>query len=447
MRTLVITFLVCLFTISAAAQPESPLQAGPMLGFVEMMEATIWMQTKKAVPVYLVYWNSDKPEEKLKTKTLKSVPDNSFVLTFSLKHLTPGSQYNYEIMVDGKKVTTPYVLKFKTQTHFQHRTDPPNFSFALGSCTYVNDSLYDRPGEPYGDGYGIFTEIKKQNPDLMLWLGDNVYFREPEFFSRSRMDYRYKHTRSIKEMQQLLATTINLATWDDHDYGPNDSDRSFRNKEDALELFKRYWANPQYGLPNVPGVFGRYQYHDVEFFLLDDRFYRSPNDAIEKEKDYLGAAQLQWLKDALTNSKATFKFVVNGNQVLNVHSKHESYSAYYPGEYQKFMSWLIESKISGVVFLSGDRHHTELLRVKPEGFYPLYEFTSSPLTSGVHTDLGEEVVNPLRVPNTLVNDVRNFGVIRVEGNRNNRSLIMQTFDGKGTLRWDIRIDASELKAK
>jgi alkaline phosphatase D len=111
------------------------------------------------------------------------------------------------------------------------------------------------------------------------------------------------------------------------------------------------------------------------------------------------------------------------------------------------MSWLIESKISGVVFLSGDRHHTELLRVKPEGFYPLYEFTSSPLTSGVHTDLGEEVVNPLRVPNTLVNDVRNFGVIRVEGNRNNRSLIMQTFDGKGTLRWDIRIDASELKAK
>jgi hypothetical protein len=56
-------------------------------------------------------------------------------------------------------------------------------------------------------------------------------------------------------------------------------------------------------------------------------------------------------------------------------------------------------------------------------------------------------MNPLRVPNTLVNDVRNFGIIRVEGNRNNRSLIMQTFDQKGTLRWDIRIDASELKAK
>ena len=33
------------------------------------------------------------------------------------------------------------------------------------------------------------------------------------------------------------------------------------------------------------------------------------------------------------------------------------------------------------MFLSGDRHFTELLKVERPGTYPLYEFTSSPLTS------------------------------------------------------------------
>jgi alkaline phosphatase D len=410
------------------------------------MEANIWMQTKKQASVKVVYWNAETPDLKLQTTAVKATPENSFVVAKKLKHLAPGATYIYEIAVDGKKVKTPYVLKFKTQTLYQHRVDAPNFSFALGSCAFVNDAPYDRPGEPYGGDYEIFGTVRKQNPELMLWLGDNIYQREAEFYSRARIDYRYTYTRELKEMQELLASTVNIATWDDHDYGPNDSDRSFRNKLDALELFKRYWINPQYGIEGTPGVFGRYLYNDVEFFLMDDRYHRAPNESTDPDKAYWGVAQTEWLKDALLSSKATFKFIVNGNQVINAHSKHETYF-HYTGEYNRFMKWLTEAKISGVLFLSGDRHHTELLKLDREGSYPLYEFTSSPLTSKVYTDSGDEINNPMRVPKTLVNNTRNFGVIRVEGNRNNRTLILQTFDVKGNLIWDQRIDASQLKAQ
>ena len=48
-------------------------------------------------------------------------------------------------------------------------------------------------------------------------------------------------------MQPLLARTHNYAIWDDHDFGPNDSDRSSAIKAITLEAFKDSWPNPSYG--------------------------------------------------------------------------------------------------------------------------------------------------------------------------------------------------------
>ena len=79
--------------------------------------------------------------------------------------------------------------------------------------------------------------------------------------------------------------------WDDHDFALNNHDRTNPIKFEALEVFKDYWANPSYGLPEVPGVFFRYSYGAVDFFFVDDRFYRDPNsDPDTPEKTMLGKA-------------------------------------------------------------------------------------------------------------------------------------------------------------
>ena len=81
----------------------------------------------------------------------------------------------------------------------------------------------------------------------MIWLGDNVYFREPDD-SRTGVYHRYSHDRSLPELQPLLGSVHHYAIWDDHDYGPNNSDRSFIYKNITLQAFKDFWANPTYGL-------------------------------------------------------------------------------------------------------------------------------------------------------------------------------------------------------
>ena len=137
----------------------------------------------------------------------------------------------------------------------------------------------------------------------MLWMGDNVYYREVDWATPTMMEARYAHTRRTPAMQPLLGHTHNYATWDDHDYGPNNSDRSYRQKGASLRIFKQYWANPNYGRPDVPGVFGKFQWGDVDVFLLDDRYHRSPTPAPRTDdKTMWGEAQRQWLIDALTSS-------------------------------------------------------------------------------------------------------------------------------------------------
>jgi len=417
------------------------LQAGPMIGYMDIVETVIWVQTKSSAKVTVSYWAGD--EKPVQSAPIVTSEQDLYIARFVISGLVENTRYQYAVAINGKELKFPYPLTFKTQKHWQYRTDPPDVRFALGSCLYINDPPYDRPGTPYGGDFEILQALAAEKPDFMLWLGDNTYLRESDFFSPLRLEYRYRHDRAFPQLQQLLATAANYATWDDHDYGPNNSNRSYAFKDVTLALFKAYWANPSYGMPDTPGVFFRFSWSDLDFFVTDDRYYRAPNQSTELGKPYLGEAQMQWLKDSLLDSNASFKFVVIGNQVLNIHSRHESYPSYQE-EWSALMQWLNSNDVSGVVFLTGDRHHTELIKWDRVGNYPLYDFTSSPLTSGWGGPLESEENNPLRVPGTLTHGKRNYGIIEVAGPRNERVLTLKTCNKDGGLEWEKSIPRSEL---
>ncbi|MGK7371543.1 MAG: DUF7800 domain-containing protein, partial [Candidatus Halalkalibacterium sp. M3_1C_030] len=203
-----IVILICLFTNAGLAQKEL-LKAGPMLGYVEMQEANLWIQTKKAVTIEIRYWTKDNEGAKKHSYKAQTDADESFSRHIKLTNLEYGTTYKYELYLDNKKVNFSYPTEFTTQNLWQWRTDPPAFTVAFGSCLYINDKKFDRPGDPYGTEPDILNAINSKNPDLMLWTGDNVYYREPDFYSVARMDYRYRDARDTPEMQPLLAGAIN----------------------------------------------------------------------------------------------------------------------------------------------------------------------------------------------------------------------------------------------
>jgi alkaline phosphatase D len=117
----------------------------------------------------------------------------------------------------------------------------------------------------------------------------------------------------------------------------------------------------------------------------------------------------------------------------------------FPGERQKLLDAIAEQDISGVVFLTGDRHHTSLRKLEREGSYPIYDLTVSSLTSGLAKPMDIERTDPDLVPNTIVEDLQNFGILEVSGKRLDRVLKINIIDNTGADRWNYTINARDLR--
>ena len=440
MKKTIFLLSFCL-SLSYSFAQKPAIRSGPMPGYTHLREAAIWLQTTEAAQVQLNYWPVNEPAKKKTTATATCEKKTAFTAKLIADEVEPGTTYQYEVLINGKKFSISDRLEFHTPPLWQWRTDPPAIKFVVGSCAYVNETVYDRPGTPYGGDYRIFDTIAAIRPNFMLWLGDNTYLREVDWFSRTGILARNTHTRSLPDLQKLLRSTHHYAIWDDHDFGPNNSDRSFPGKEWTEEAFNLFWANPNTNLTGQGGITTFFQYGDCDFYLLDDRWFRSPNNAGPENKQMLGKAQIDLMLEAMMGSPSPFKFVAVGNQVLFPKEGDENLAGF-PEEKEYLLSELQKRKIRGVIFLSGDRHHTELTKLERNGSYPLYDFTCSPLTSGTHNARDEG--NTLQVPGTLVND-KNYGLIEISGPRKSRSLTMKVFDLNNKLRWTYSIKEEELR--
>jgi alkaline phosphatase D len=417
------------------------LQSGPMLGYSEMREVKLWVQTTEPAEVYVKYYPKDNPEIAYFTETVFTQKDYGYSAHIIADIVMPGKIYSYELFINGEKQSFDYPLEFQTLKDWQYKSEPPEFSFAFGSGTFINDEPFDRKGKPYGGGYEIYETIHKDKPDFMIWLGDNVYLREADWNTKTGVYYRYTQVRSLPEMQPLLASVHHYAIWDDHDFGPNNSNRSFHNKNITRNAFIDFWGNMNYG-ENEEGIYSYFNWGDADFFLLDNRWFRTPNNRMNTEREMLGKQQLNWLIDNLIYSNATFKFVVIGGQVLTSIAKYETYETF-PDELNELLSAIEQENIEGVVFISGDRHFTELSARERDGKYTLYDITSSPLNSGAFAD-GCKEENIYRVEGTCVNE-RNYVKISISGKRKERTMIIQAKGIDGNTLWEKKISEEELK--
>ncbi|MCH2198786.1 MAG: alkaline phosphatase D family protein [Flavobacteriales bacterium] len=433
MKRMILLAILLAFYSSLLAQ----LASGPMLGYVDLREACVWVQTETSAKVVLQYHPKDDPTQ-VETIPMTTSSPTFFTGKFILSGLEPGTTYRYIVTVDGQK-NRKEGYEFTTQSLWHYRTDPPAFTVATGSCAYINEPEYDRPGKSYGGGYGIFDQIAGMEPDMMLWLGDNIYLREVDYGSRSGIAHRYTHTRGIPEMQKILSVCPNYAIWDDHDFGPNDSDRSYVHKDWTLEAFELFWGNPSFGIPGHPGITTSFAFNDVEFFLLDNRYHRSNYKLETAEHQIWGKEQVDWLIESLKFSKASFKVIATGGQFLSDAAIYENH-AQYQKERDEVLRRLDAEGIRNVIFLTGDRHHTELSKVTlPEGNV-VYDLTASPLTSRAYDHTDEP--NNNRVEGTVVGE-HNFAMLEFSGKFRERVCTIKVYDGDGELIWEKELSFDE----
>jgi len=428
------------------------LVSGPMLGPVELRTAKLWIEVKPGSSVVLQYWKKGEIKSVKWMEKKTNMNDWFSPVVFNLVGLEFNTTYEYKFSFNQKMITTPTKVdgSFTTKDLWQWRKPAPDFSFLTGSCAYFNEPAVDRPGKPYGGDSSIFESMAKEKAAFMLWLGDAWYTREVDYFDEWGLWNRASHDRAVPVLQNFLKSTSHFAIWDDHDYGPNDIGMNYILKDKSREVFMNYFINPSYGMNNQ-GIYSIVSYSDVDVFMMDDRWWRSADrmkDTVDgkpnPDKQMWGKVQMEWLKNSLLHSSAPFKIIATGSQVLNPVSPYDKLLNC-PVEYDELMNFLKSNNISGVLFLTGDRHHSEIIKVERTGTYPLYDVTASPLTAGTHSFGGPEKNNPYRIFG--LDQKQNYTKFSFSGARNQRKLTVEFFGVKGEKLGEWIVNENELKIK
>jgi alkaline phosphatase D len=165
---------------------------------------------------------------------------------------------------------------------------------------------------------------------------------------------------------------------------------------------------------------------------MDNRSFRIPPGTEGIAPQMLGKEQINWLIEDLKASKASFKLITIGSQVLSSVADFENY-ANYKDEREYLLQLIAKNKIKNVIFLTGDRHFAELSQMTLENNIRVLDITSSPLTSKPYSNSKE--VNANRVEGTFVGE-QNFAHISFSGAAKERALNISLINKAGKTCWE-----------
>ncbi len=302
-------------------------------------------------------------------------------------------------------------------------------TIAFGSCAHQDKDT------------SLWEDIAAQQPDLWIWLGDNIY---GDSENMDTLKAKYERAANKPGYMQLCATTPVIGIWDDHDYGVNDGGKEFAKKDSSkLLLLDFLQVQPDNPVYRHSGAYQSYVYgsgdRQIKVILLDTRYFRDTLERtprgtdnryiVNETGDILGEEQWAWLEQELTNSPAAIHLIGSSIQVLHEEQWFEKW-ANFPTARKRLLDLLVKTNPANPILLSGDRHIGEMAQMEVTGLsLPLLEITSSGLTHTWREDFGE--ANRYRLGETYVMQL-NYGLIQVDWD--NRTVTVE-LRGNGGAIW------------
>ena len=321
-----------------------------------------------------------------KSKVSRSHSDWS-LSNISFAGLSPQKEYYFLIVAESGQLVD--YRQFKTL-----EVKNKSLSFALLSCMRDRYKIADM--DPIWDS--VFT----RKPQALFMVGDNVYIddgiKELLFtVDPSKIWQRHMQTRDrLKAFKKFELIPV-FATWDDHDFGVGDGNSQFRYKEESRKIFELFFPMEEEVnfLDRGPGLSRSVKIAGQQFLFLDNRSFRVDSKD-PKKQTHFGVEQTAWIMKKVKSFKGV-SWLLSGDQFFGGYQPFESYQGSHKQDFKKFLNQLKKLKRK-VLFGSGDRHLTELIRV-PRSFlgYESYEFTSSPVHSTVYPGALERDKNVHRI--------------------------------------------------
>ena len=279
--------------------------------------------------------------EDARSQTVWALPQRDFIARVHFAELQPNTKYACTSRIG----LTQDSLKPGPQLEFKTHPGPAlaekvRFAVVTGMnyAKFHGDDRIDRQqhriennielprayvGQDKNLGYPALASILKLAPDFFVGTGDNVYYDTPDNpRAQSVPEMRRKwHEQFVQpRYRDLFARVPTFWMVDDHDYRIDDGD----NEGEYLplpETGRRILLEQLPYAPNHAPAAKTYRTYrvsrDLQIWLPENRFYRSPNSMLDgPEKSIWGAEQKAWLKATLLASDATFKLLISPTPMI-----------------------------------------------------------------------------------------------------------------------------------
>lgn len=399
---------------------------GPILGHIDSEQALIWFRPAAAGNYQLTVQETSSDKQSVHHAVAEE--KNDLCITWRVSGLKPSTEYSYAISQHDKPLVQGEKFRFRTAPKPGVKT---RVSLALGSCASSNKHPE------------IWQRMATEKVEGVVLLGDTPYIDTAD-----RAVNRRKHREFIQfpALAALGAGVPFWGTWDDHDFGGNDTDGRKAGKEIIRKVFTEYRALDHFG-EEGEGIYTRFRRGPVEVFLLDARYFAqtapSPIDA--KKPTCLGERQWKWLQRHLKASDAPFKILATGMIWDDKKNSEKDDWHTYRHEREALLDFIGQEKISGVILVGGDIHCCRALRYKTEERlgYPLWQFIASPLHDRVIPSLN--VRHPDLVFGKPVKNV--FLKLTADSTKEPATLEAVFIRQSGERLFQVKLDADMLSAK
>lgn len=110
MRILISLFFTGLLFQSVA---QSLVRSGPMNAFSDHREAAVWVQTKSPASVAIRFREKGTSASFRMSEIVQTSKVSAFAATLLADSLLPGKRYEYEVLINGKKMDRHRPLPFR----------------------------------------------------------------------------------------------------------------------------------------------------------------------------------------------------------------------------------------------------------------------------------------------------------------------------------------------
>ena len=338
--TRLIPSLLLAATLALAARADSPV-AWSWTGGVTDTDAVVTARIETETPAALRIIETDTTV----TPVLVEPMNQGSLHRYPLGGLKPDTAYTYVFVAADGSALDDEPRTFRT---FPKPGVPTSFRFAVGSCARGMNSP-------------VFDAAVKQGARFFLHTGDFHYHDIAENRVETFRSAFNAHL-SKPRLRALLAGMPLLYQWDDHDFGPNDSNRNSPSREASLLNYRQLVPHHPLAVAGddpLGPVDQSFTVGRVHFILSDLRSQRDPDT-----RRMMNAEQDAWFrKELLAARDAGHPFILWMSSVPwngSANTWNDRWQGY--ADHRREIADFIKANgLAGrVAILSGDAHMTAI---------------------------------------------------------------------------------------